>query len=95
MDSQNRKVRIAALSVVSNTTLVVMKLAAGLAIGSVSIISEAIHSAVDLLAAVIALFKGQKVVATAETAAPYGIITLGKMTDKDSIINQILGKILG
>ena len=52
---QRRKVHIAILSVVSNATLVVMKLITGLLIGSVSIISEAIHSGVDLLAAIIAL----------------------------------------
>lgn len=41
------------------------------------------------------ILKGKDAVASAETAAPYGIITLGKMPDKNSIINQILGKILG
>ncbi|MCM2271699.1 MAG: cation diffusion facilitator family transporter [candidate division Zixibacteria bacterium] len=51
-----RKARAAALSVASNTTLVVMKLLAGIFSGSVSILSEAIHSANDLLAAVIAFF---------------------------------------
>ncbi|MFH1080081.1 MAG: cation diffusion facilitator family transporter [Pseudomonadota bacterium] len=56
MDAQSRKVRVAALSVISNTTLVVMKLIVGLLIGSISIISEAIHSGVDLVAAMIALF---------------------------------------
>jgi cation diffusion facilitator family transporter len=48
------KTRVAALSVLSNTVLVVLKLAVGLAIGSVSVLSEAIHSAMDLAAAVIA-----------------------------------------
>jgi len=56
MDAQSRKVRVAALSVISNTTLVVMKLIVGLLTGSISIISEAIHSGVDLIAAIIALF---------------------------------------
>jgi cation diffusion facilitator family transporter len=46
----------AALSVVSNTTLVLLKLFAGVITGSVSIISEAIHSGLDLLAAIIALY---------------------------------------
>ncbi len=49
-----RKSGAAALSVASNTTLVVMKLMAGIFSGSVSIISEAIHSANDLLASLIA-----------------------------------------
>jgi cation diffusion facilitator family transporter len=56
MNASARKIRVAALSVISNTTLVVMKLAVGLMIGSVSIISEAIHSGIDLIASVIALF---------------------------------------
>ncbi|MDD5167647.1 MAG: cation diffusion facilitator family transporter [Syntrophales bacterium] len=56
MDSQNRKEGVAILSVISNTFLVVMKFSVGIIIGSVSIMSEAIHSGVDLLAAVIALF---------------------------------------
>jgi thioredoxin reductase len=41
------------------------------------------------------IMRGQEIVSSMETAAPYGIITLGKMPDKNSIINQILGKILG
>lgn len=51
-----RKIRVARISVLSNAILVAGKLAVGLIIGSVSIMSEAIHSGVDLLAAVIALF---------------------------------------
>ncbi|MBN2516819.1 MAG: cation transporter [Deltaproteobacteria bacterium] len=51
---QQKKLRIARLSIISNTTLMILKLATGLVIGSVSIISEAIHSGVDLLAAIIA-----------------------------------------
>ncbi len=56
MDVQRRKAMVAWLSVASNTSLVAGKLVIGLLIGSVSVISEAIHSGVDLLAAVIALF---------------------------------------
>ena len=41
------------------------------------------------------ILHGKEVVSTAETAAPYGIITIGKIPDTNSIINQILGKILG
>jgi len=46
----------ARLSVVSNTLLVVLKLVVGVITGSVSVISEAIHSGLDLVAALIALF---------------------------------------
>ena len=41
------------------------------------------------------ILKGEKVIAAEETAAPFGIITLGKIPDKESLINQILGRILG
>lgn len=68
MDNQNRKSSVALLSVVSNTALVVLKLIIGLIIGSVSVISEAIHSGVDLVAAIIALF---------------AVRTSGKPADKD------------
>ncbi|MGE5617928.1 MAG: cation diffusion facilitator family transporter [Sphingomonadaceae bacterium] len=47
---------VATLSVVSNSLLVVLKLTVGIAIGSVSVISEAVHSGIDLLAAIMALF---------------------------------------
>jgi len=53
---ERRKAAVAGLSVASNALLVATKLAAGLIVGSVSVISEAIHSGIDLLAAVIALF---------------------------------------
>lgn len=50
------KVQAARLSVVSNLLLVALKLSVGLATGSVSVVSEAIHSGIDLVAAIIALF---------------------------------------
>jgi len=56
MNVQEQKTRVALLSVASNATLVLMKLIVGLMIGSVSVISEAIHSGMDLVASIIALF---------------------------------------
>lgn len=50
----SRKVRYARLSIASNSILIIMKVTVGAITGSVSIVSEAIHSAVDLLAALIA-----------------------------------------
>ena len=47
---------VATLSIASNATLVLLKLSIGLAIGSVSVFSEAIHSSIDLIAAVMAFF---------------------------------------
>ena len=53
---RSKKSRVAALSVMSNSMLVVFKLFVGLYSGAVSILSEAIHSGVDLIAALIAFF---------------------------------------
>lgn len=46
----------ARISVFSNTALVLIKLVVGIFTGSVSVVSEAAHSAVDLLAALIAYY---------------------------------------
>jgi cation diffusion facilitator family transporter len=51
-----RKTRAAAFSIASNSTLIVLKIVAGLITGSVSLIAEAIHSLMDLAAAIIAFF---------------------------------------
>lgn len=67
-----RKTNVAIISVVSNTVLVVLKLVVGLSIGAVSIISEALHSAVDLVAAVIALAAVRLSGREADEDHPYG-----------------------
>lgn len=87
MDQQKRKIRAALLSVASNTTLIVMKLFVGLAIGSVSIISEAIHSGVDLLAAIIALFSVKTSGLPADKRHPYGH---GKVENISGTIEALL-----
>ena len=69
---QRQKTSVALLSVVSNTTLVVLKIVIGLMIGSVSVISEAIHSGVDLLAALIALFAVRTSGKPADEEHPFG-----------------------
>jgi cation diffusion facilitator family transporter len=56
MVNQELKSRAAALSVVSNTILIIIKLAVGIMMQSVSVISEAIHSGLDLTAAIVAWF---------------------------------------
>lgn len=50
------KTRAALLSILSNSTLIVLKLAVGIMMQSVSVISEAVHSGIDLVAAIIAWF---------------------------------------
>ncbi len=87
MDKQRRKVRIALLSVVSNTALVVMKLLVGLMVGSVSIISESIHSGVDLLAASIALFSVKTSSIPADSKHPFGH---GKIENISGTIEALL-----
>lgn len=81
------KTAAATLSVASNSVLVVGKLWVGLAIGSVSVISEAIHSAVDLLAAVIAWFAVRFSDQPADHRHPYGH---GKMENLSGAIEAIL-----
>jgi cation diffusion facilitator family transporter len=66
------KSRAALMSVASNASLVVLKLAVGLLSGSVSIISEAIHSANDLLAAAIAFVAVRTSDKVADEEHPYG-----------------------
>lgn len=56
MNHNRKKSRVAAMSVMSNSMLVIFKLIVGLYSGAVSILSEAIHSGVDLVAALIAFF---------------------------------------
>lgn len=57
---QAAKSRAALLSIVSNTILTVIKLIIGVMMQSVSVISEAVHSGLDLVAAIIAWFAVSK-----------------------------------
>jgi len=50
------KSRAATFSIVSNSILIVVKLIVGIMMQSVSVISEAVHSGIDLIAALIAWF---------------------------------------
>ncbi len=66
------KSRAAALSIVSNSTLIVLKLAAGLLTGSIAILTEAIHSSIDLVASIVAFVSVRKAGAPADREHPYG-----------------------
>jgi cation diffusion facilitator family transporter len=68
----NRAARTASLSIMSNSVLIVLKLVIGVLSGSVSIISEAIHSLMDLAAAVMAFFSIRFARRPADTDHPYG-----------------------
>ena len=81
------KQNTAQLSVISNTGLVLMKFVIGFAIGSVSIISEAIHSSMDLIAAVIAFFSVRKSAEPPDAAHSFGH---GKFEDISGLIEALL-----
>lgn len=83
----NEKVRTARLSIFSNTALILMKILAGLFSGSVSIISEAIHSGMDLLAAVIAFFSVKMSDTPPDKEHPYGH---GKFENVSGVIEAVL-----
>ena len=87
-ETANRlKERTAHLSVISNAGLVFMKFGVGFAIGSVSIISEAIHSSMDLLAAVIAYFSVKKSAEPPDAGHSFGH---GKFEDVSGLIEALL-----
>jgi cation diffusion facilitator family transporter len=81
------KVKVARLSIVSNTFLIIMKLVVGIVSGSVSIISEAIHSSMDLLAALIAFFSVKVSDDPPDSKHPYGH---GKVENISGVIEAIL-----
>jgi cation diffusion facilitator family transporter len=62
----------AGISVASNSLLIAIKVAAGAITGSIAILTEAIHSLIDLLASVIALASVRKADEPADVEHPYG-----------------------
>jgi len=83
----NPKVKVARLSIISNTFLIIMKLTVGIFSGSVSIISEAIHSSMDLMAAVIAYFSVRVSDTPPDSKHPYGH---GKVENISGVIEALL-----
>jgi cation diffusion facilitator family transporter len=67
-----RKERAAAISILSNTLLIALKVVAGIVTGSIAILTEAAHSAIDLVASVIAFFSVRKAEQPADESHPYG-----------------------
>jgi cation diffusion facilitator family transporter len=72
MDAADKKIAVARLSVWSNSFLVVLKLVVGLMMGSVSVLSEAIHSGMDLVAALIAKYSVKRSAEPADSDHTYG-----------------------
>ena len=48
------KAHAAGLSILSNGVLIVLKIVAGIATGSIAILTEAVHSGIDMVASVVA-----------------------------------------
>ena len=66
------KSRAATISVVSNLLLIALKIAAGAITGSIAILTEAVHSGIDLVASVIALVSVRKADEPPDREHPYG-----------------------
>lgn len=86
-DMQSIKISTARLSVISNSFLIALKVVAGIISGSVSIISEAIHSGMDLIAAIIAFFSVKYSDAPPDAEHPYGH---GKFENVSGVVEAIL-----
>jgi cation diffusion facilitator family transporter len=77
----------AAVSIASNSVLILIKIIIGLLTGSVSVVAEAIHSGIDLLAAVITFFSVRAGAKAADEQHPFGH---GKIEDFSGMIEALL-----
>ena len=83
MDITKQKKYAAALSIISNSVIIVFKFIVGIISGSISIISEAIHSLSDFLASVLTFFAVIKSAEPADKTHPFGH---GKYEDMSGFI---------
>ena len=70
--TEGLKLRAATLSIVSNSTLILLKVIAGTITGSVAILTEAVHSSIDLVASVVAFVSVRKADEPADESHRYG-----------------------
>jgi len=87
MVRQRRKRTAAALSIISNSGLVAAKAAVGIVSGSVSVLSEAAHSATDLVASLIAFFSVRVSDTPPDAEHPYGH---GKIEGVSGLLEALL-----
>ncbi len=87
MDDKYIKTRAAFISILSNSFLIILKFIAGFLTGSISILSEALHSFSDLLASIIAFISVKISSEPADTEHQYGH---GKFEDLSGVIEGIL-----
>lgn len=83
MNINTEKKLVAGLSITSNAIIIILKLIAGSVSGSISIISEAIHSMSDFLASVLTFFAVMKSSEPADKTHPFGH---GKYEDMSGFI---------
>lgn len=87
MQDVKEKKFAAMLSIISNSCLIILKFVAGFISGSISIISEAVHSLSDLLASFLAFFSVIKSSAPPDADHQYGH---GKYEDMSGLIEGFL-----
>jgi cation diffusion facilitator family transporter len=66
------KTRTASLSVASNSALILLKVIAGTVTGSVALLTEAVHSSIDLVASIVAFLSVRKAGEPADETHRYG-----------------------
>src|SRR4051794_10356313 len=71
-DQSPQKARAAALSIASNSSLILLKVVAGIVTGSIAILTEAVHSGIDLVASLVAYVSVRKADEPADEDHPYG-----------------------
>jgi cation diffusion facilitator family transporter len=71
-DAPQLKLRTAALSIASNSGLILVKVIAGTLTGSVAILTEGVHSSIDLVASVVAFLSVRKAGEPADESHRYG-----------------------
>jgi cation diffusion facilitator family transporter len=67
-----RKTSAALLSIASNITLIALKVVAGVITGSVAILTEALHSSIDLIASIVAYVSVRKADQPPDPEHPFG-----------------------
>lgn len=79
--------KIARVSIISNLLLLVLKLGVGVAIGSIAVISEGVHSSIDLVASGIAYFSVRTAQRPADETHPFGH---GKFENMSALVESML-----
>ena len=88
IEQENRdKQKVARLSIISNAVLTTSKIITGICTGSVSIISEGVHSGIDLFASLVAFFSVKKSSLPPDRDHAFGH---GKYEDASGMLEAIL-----